>query len=91
MDWDPPCVSGVLKLKEADIAPVVSRADGIDRYALHSEAGTAHEHPHFSCDDCGQLTCLPEDIANIGALEEAWAHAVQNAKIQIRGHCPDCI
>ena len=92
IDWDPATIfRNLVKLREAGIAPVVSRLDGIDRYALKTSEGDAHQHPHFSCDDCGQLICLPGDITNTTALESAWAKAVQQASIQLRGQCPDCI
>ena len=38
--WDPSTIyRNLVKLREAGVAPVVSRAEGIDRYALASGAG----------------------------------------------------
>ncbi|MGB0646061.1 MAG: Fur family transcriptional regulator [Bradymonadia bacterium] len=91
MDWDPATIyRNLVKLRESGIAPVVSRVDGIDRYVLQTEQEDIHHHPHFSCDDCGQLTCLPDNITNTAVLEGPWAKAVQQASVQLRGKCPEC-
>ena len=91
IDCDPATIyRNLVKLREAGIAPVVSRVDGIDRYILQTEQEDIHHHPHFSCDDCGQLTCLPDNITNAAVLEGPWAKAVEQASIQIRGKCPEC-
>ena len=92
MDWDPTTIfRNLVKLKEAGLAPVVSRLDGIDRYALKTDEGDIHQHPHFSCDDCGQLTCLPDHVTNTEAFDGPWAKAIQTASVQLRGQCPDCL
>ncbi len=92
MDWDPATIyRNLVKLKEAGVAPVVSRADGIDRYMLKTKPDDDHHHAHFSCDDCGQLTCLPDEVTSTAALEGPWARAVQQATVQLNGQCPDCV
>ena len=92
MDWDPATIfRNLVKLREAGIAPVISRAGGIDRYILKTKQNDLHQHPHFACDDCGELTCLPDDVTNATSLEGAWAKAVQQASVQLRGQCPDCV
>lgn len=91
MDWDPATIyRNLVKLRDADIAPVVSRLDGIDRYALKTRPGEVHQHPHFACYICGELTCLPSNLTNLNALEGAWAKAVEQASVQLRGLCPKC-
>ena len=91
MDWDPATIfRNLVKLKEAGLAPVVSRIDGIDRYALKTREDDIHRHPHFACDDCGVLTCLPFEITNTEGLDEPWAKAIQQASVQLRGQCPKC-
>ena len=57
----------------------------------HRQQGDTHQHPHFSCDDCGLLTCLPNEIKNVDAIEGPWAKAIQQASIQLHGQCPDCL
>ena len=92
MDWDPATIfRNLVKLREAGIAPVVSRADGIDRYILKTNQNDLHQHPHFACDDCGELTCLPGEITTSVELEGPWAKAIQQASVQLRGQCPECV
>ena len=92
MDWDPATIfRNLVKLKEAGIALVISRANGIDRYVLKGSKGDLHRHPHFSCNECGQMTCLPDTFTNATALEGPWAEAVAAASVQLSGQCPDCL
>lgn len=91
MDWDPATVyRNLVKLRDAGLAPIASRVNGIDRYMLRSEQRDVHNHPHFACDDCGQLTCLPDAITDATVLDGPWAKAVKQASVQLRGQCPDC-
>lgn len=92
-DWDPATIfRSLVKLRDAGLAPVVSRADGIDRYVLATSSSDQHRHPHFVCDDCGRTACLPVDLATaVGADLGPWSRSVQAATIQLRGECPDCI
>ena len=92
IDWDPATIfRNLVKLKESGVAPVVSRVDGIDRYILKTKQDDVHHHPHFACDDCGLLTCLPDEITNTESIEGPWAKAIQQASVQLRGQCPDCV
>ena len=57
--WDPATIyRNLVKLCDAQVAVVVSRANGIARYALAPEHGENHHHPHFICEKCGQVACL---------------------------------
>lgn len=92
IDWDPATIfRNLIKLRDAGIALVISRIDGIDRYILKTEEGDMHQHPHFSCNDCGELTCLPGDVTAPTGLEGPWVQAVQKALVQFRGQCPNCV
>ena len=87
-DWDPATIyRNLVKLRDAGIAPVVSRLEGIDRYALATEGG-GHQHPHFVCQDCGRVECLPESLAL--TMRGRWRKSIEHASIQLRGECPDC-
>ena len=91
-DWDPATVyRNLVKLREAGIAPVVSRADGIDRYAFAAAPDDGHHHPHFYCEDCGRLACLPAEVSVSLPAENPWTASVRAAMIQLRGACPDCL
>jgi Fur family ferric uptake transcriptional regulator len=89
--WDPATVyRNLVRLEEVGVALVVSRADGIARYAL---AGVQddHHHPHFVCDACGGITCLPAELSASIALEGPWAESIREARVQLRGVCPKCV
>lgn len=91
-DWDPATIyRNLVKLRDAGVAPVVSRADGIDRYALAQAEDDGHRHPHFVCEDCGRIACLPAELAASMAMDGPWAASLKEAVVQLRGECPDCL
>ncbi|MEM6958055.1 MAG: transcriptional repressor [Myxococcota bacterium] len=81
----------LIRLVEAGVAVVASRAKGIDRYALAETHKPEHSHAHFLCDTCGKVACLPAEITESLKLTGKWAASVRAAKVQLRGPCPDCI
>ncbi|MEM7246963.1 MAG: Fur family transcriptional regulator [Acidobacteriota bacterium] len=92
-DWDPATTyRNLVKLRDAGIAPVVTRVDGVDRYALAgaTEAGR-HSHAHFVCDDCGVVACLPAELTESMSVPGPWAASVDGAMVQLQGECPDCL
>jgi Fur family ferric uptake transcriptional regulator len=61
--------------------------DNVWRFGLPGTKPAGHRaHPHFVCNDCGAVSCLPEGAV---ALRGA---AVRNqvAEIQLRGRCVAC-
>ena len=91
-DWDPATIyRNLVKLRNSGIASVVSRVDGVDRYALSLSAENDHRHAHFSCEDCGKVACLPESVTSSISIEGRWRRSLEHAMIQIRGVCPDCL
>ena len=90
-DWDPATVyRNLVKLKDSGLASVVNRAQGQDRYALASTHVGSHQHPHFVCVDCGEVSCLPGNVAYNTLSDQRWARSVKTAQVQLRGACPDC-
>ena len=90
--WDPSTIyRNLVKLREAGVAPVVSRAEGIDRYALAQAQGDGHRHPHFICEDCGRVACLPAELLASMSMEGPWAASIRDAAVELRGACPDCL
>jgi Fur family ferric uptake transcriptional regulator len=91
-DWDPATIyRNLVKLRDAGVAPVANRAEGIDRYALAEPQGDGHRHPHFVCDDCGRVACLPASLTASLAMDGRWAASIPRAMVQLRGECPDCL
>ena len=90
--WDRATIyRNLVKLRDAGVAVVASRAAGSDRYALAMKQSGNHQHPHFVCDDCGEVSCLPTELSASISVEGPWAASVQRASVQLRGECPDCI
>ncbi|MEM8960232.1 MAG: Fur family transcriptional regulator [Acidobacteriota bacterium] len=90
-DWDPATIyRNLVKLRDAGIAPVVCRVEGISRYALAQEGDDGHRHAHFHCDDCGRVERLPPDFTASMSIDGPWAESVRNATVQLFGECPEC-
>ena len=62
----------------------MNRAKGVDRYALAEEGDGDHHHPHFVCDSCSRVACLPAEVGSSIAMEGAWAASIQQAALQLR-------
>jgi len=87
--WDQATIyRNLVKLRDAGVANVVTRVNGVDRYALAGEHDEDHRHPHFICDDCGRVECLP--VSFTLSLDGPWAEVIQEAAVQLSGECPDC-
>lgn len=93
-DWDPATIyRNLVKLTEAGVATVVSRADGKARYALAGgDDADAHQHAHFVCTECSRVSCLPDELfVELDKLELGhWSRSLSAASVQFRGPCPDC-
>lgn len=90
-DWDPATVyRNLVKLSEAGLVSRVRGVGGMDRYALATQ-GELHTHPHFLCEACGRVTCLPDALSVSVTAKEPWAASVRAAALQLRGRCPECI
>ena len=66
--------------------------DRVWRYELLDVGQTlGHDHAHFLCNACGEVTCLPplELRAKDGTLPTALIHA--DTRLQISGNCGDCV
>lgn len=65
--------------------------DRVWRYELHDACRTVtDDHPHFLCEACGDVTCLPplEVRARDGDLPKALLDA--DFRIRISGNCGNC-
>lgn len=91
-DWDPATIyRNLVKLRDAGVASVVSRMEGIDRYALAGERNDDHRHPHFLCEECGRIACLSSELTASMSMDGPWAESIKKAMVQLRGECPDCL
>lgn len=76
----------LLKMVDVGLARVASTVGGVT-YFEGAEAH-AHGHPHFRCQACGTVSCLPE--ATIAPPSGPWGEAVSEADLTFVGRCPDC-
>ena len=91
-DWDQATIyRNLVKLREVGIASIASRAEGIDRYTLANAHGDGHRHPHFLCESCGKVACLPAELTSSMSMDGPWSESIEKANVQLQGECPDCI
>lgn len=87
--WDRATVyRNLVALVGVKLLRVASHAGGITRY----EVATGEEHlahPHFLCDDCGIVSCLPETEI-VTPKKAKWAKSLKAAEVQFVGRCPSC-
>lgn len=77
----------LLSLTEAGLLVRTRLGDNVWRFELPHAASTEHNaHPHFVCNDCGEVMCLPRSAVALRA--EAARNEV--AEIQLRGRCTAC-
>ena len=82
----------LVDLAEAGLLTRSDLGDHVWRFELRRE-GATHEdaHPHFTCTDCGEVSCLPEVTVRIKAAENApKAVAAASVQVQLRGRCDGC-
>ncbi len=78
----------LVALAEAGILVRTQLGDGVWRFELPQDASAEHgEHPHFVCNDCGNVACLPPQTVKISG--EARLNEV--AEVQLRGRCAGCV
>jgi Fur family ferric uptake transcriptional regulator len=91
--WDRATIFRVLSdLVDARLAHRTDVGDHVWRFELcaeeHPHAGP--EHPHFVCNACGDVTCLPEASVRIRAPGGPRALKRAGLDVQIKGRCDRC-
>lgn len=81
----------LVRFRDLGMTRVVSQADRVDHYVLASGPNTfEHQHPHFECEDCGGVSCLPSGARVTVSAPGTWSASVMGAAVHLRGECPDC-
>ncbi len=86
-------------LSDLAAAGLVTRTDLGDhtwRFELQGEAeGQDHksQHPHFTCTECGAVTCLPEEAIGLNPRARGLPKAVARraVRVTLQGPCDDCL
>jgi Fur family ferric uptake transcriptional regulator len=68
--------------------------DHVWRFELAPASAKGHDtglHPHFVCNTCGDVTCLPDDAIEI-QVGHGGPRSLQGreVEIQIKGRCDSC-
>ncbi|MBM4282987.1 MAG: transcriptional repressor [Deltaproteobacteria bacterium] len=77
----------LLSLTKAGLLVKTQLGDNVWRFQLPKMKSTEHgTHPHFVCNDCGDIACLPESAVTLRG------EAIRNqvAEVQLRGRCLAC-
>ena len=76
----------LLSLTAAGLLVKTQLGDNVWRFELPHTATTEHgSHPHFVCNDCGDISCLPESAVRLRAAVRRHV-----AEVQLRGQCAAC-
>lgn len=92
--WDRATVyRNLIDLTEAGFVRRVDMGDHLWRFELLAD-GAAQEappHPHFLCESCGEIACLPRDAVRVTPSARApRALRKKDVQIQIKGTCDRC-
>ncbi len=92
--WDRATVyRNLVALAEAGLARRVDPGDHVWRYEIADATASdeARAHPHFVCDDCGAVECLPGVSLRVGAAGDAPRAVLERSvEVQLRGRCDRC-
>jgi Fur family ferric uptake transcriptional regulator len=87
--WDRATVyRNLIALVGVSLVRVASHAGGICRYEIATDTKNC-AHPHFLCDDCGIVSCLPETEV-VTPKKTKWSKSLKAAEVQFVGRCPSC-
>lgn len=77
----------LLSLTEAGLLVRTQLGDNVWRFELPKRSSEHGTHPHFVCNDCGDVACLPESAVALRG------EAVRNqiTEVQLRGRCAACV
>jgi len=82
----------LVDLTERGLVNRTDLGDHLWRFELAGADGhDSTAHPHFVCQECGDISCLPDDAIAVKVRRGVPRSLGQkNVEIQIRGVCNDC-
>lgn len=84
----------LIDLTEVGLARRYDLGDHVWRFELADEADAHAEdpHPHFVCNECGIIECLPDDAVALRAVRGApRSLRGPGLEVQLRGLCDACL
>ena len=80
----------LIKFVDVGIIRVASNMGGMARYEfVDSSHDSQHVHPHFLCQACGIVSCLPKTTV-ISSVDAQWREILRASEVQFLGSCLDC-
>lgn len=83
----------LVDLTEVGLVSRTDLGDHVWRFELKRGNGNGDDarHPHFTCSDCGAVSCLPEVTLKVKQGKGVpRALTLQKVEIQLRGQCDTC-
>jgi Fur family ferric uptake transcriptional regulator len=94
--WDRATIyRNLIDLTQVGIVRRTDLGDHVWRFELLRETGGTHPsgaHPHFVCDQCGDVQCLPDQIIEIHPTKSAprSLRRASGIEVQLKGRCDNC-
>ena len=77
------------KLADAGVLKRIDTPERRRRFELQTEGD--HHHPHFVCDDCGDVRCLDEaTLPEVPAFTLPEGFRATQHRVTVHGVCPSC-
>ena len=82
----------LVDLAEAGLVRRRDLGDHVWRFELaRGEAHGGPQHPHFTCVECGDVSCLPDvEVKLVSARGAPRSLQRRAVEVQLRGTCDDC-
>jgi Fur family ferric uptake transcriptional regulator len=82
----------LVDLTEAGLAARVELGDHVWRYEMRRAAhpADAGDHPHFVCNDCGTVSCLPSVKVAIRPAPGKRSPVASVSEVLLKGRCESC-
>lgn len=94
--WDPATVfRNLVTLVDAGFLRRTDVGDHVWRFEVladEPEVGREHEHAHFLCTECGEVTCMPQlGLQLPRGSRVPRSVRTREVRIQVHGLCDDCV
>jgi Fur family ferric uptake transcriptional regulator len=81
----------LIDLTDAGLAHRTDHGDHVWRFRVSRSVEREGEHPHFVCNECGDVVCLPAEAVRFEPTRDApRALRAGAVAVQVRGVCDKC-
>ncbi len=94
--WDPATIfRNLVTLADAGFVHRTDMGDHVWRFEAVTEAGkgtTVHDHAHFLCTECGEVTCMPGfELKLPRGRQVPQSVRTRAVQIHVQGLCDECV